>query len=303
MTTISQSSDRPRLIVTGATGFVGSKLVAIAKSKSIDVLPVIRSEEKGARLGLEKWILFSELTNSKLVEAGFESSVVVHLIGSSRDEEDCSLRESIVKTTETVITLAKEAGIKRLIYLSGFGTTLNSSEIYFRSKAEAENLIKASGIPYIIFRSSYILGLGDELTPYLIDQLKKGEVEIPGDGSYRFQPIFIEDLAEVIINAVRLEVDESYSYDLLGPEITFLEYVNLLSSRCAPKATIKLEKLETFIRRAIFSADPIFTTGELSVLICDLIGPVTESYLGVRIRGVEEVLDTWINQANPINTG
>ena len=70
----------------------------------------------------------------------------------------------------------------------------------------------------------------------------------------------------------------------------------MLASRVAPHATLHYEKLETFIRRATFSPDPTFTTGELAVLISDLVGPTTETCLGVRVRSLEETLDSWIDQ-------
>jgi nucleoside-diphosphate-sugar epimerase len=296
MTSNSSPSSTPKLIVTGATGFIGSRLVSAAKSGGLDVLSIIRSKEKGSQPGVEKWGLFRELNSRNLVESGFESAVIVHLVGSSRDEEDCSLQESIVGTTKTIVAVAKQARIKRIVYLSGYGITQDSSVTYFKLKAEAESIIQNSGIPFILFRPSYILGPGDEVTPFLVQELEKGYIEIPGDGSYRFQPIYVEDMVDIIINAASVGNDDSYSYDVLGSIISFSTYVNMLAARVAPQANIHQEKLETFIRRATFSPDPVFTTGELAILICDLVGPVTESCLGVRIRSLEETLDSWIGQ-------
>ena len=295
--TTESSSDDMRFVVTGASGFLGSNVLAVAKSRGLSALPVIRTKEKGERRGFKTWLLFQELTGQKLVDTGFDSSVIVHLIGSSRDEEDCSLAQSIVATTKIVVAISKQAGIRRIVYLSGYGITHNSSDAYFKLKAEAESIIQDSGIPYIILRPSYVLGPGDEITPYLVEELMKGKVEIPGDGSYRFQPIYVKDMVDIIINAASLRDGESYSYNVLGPAISFSTYVKMLASRVAPHATLHYEKLETFIRRATLSADPTFTTGELAVLICDLVGPATESCLGVRIRSLEETLDSWINQA------
>ena len=292
-------SDDLRYVVTGASGFLGSHLMAAAKSRGLNVLPVIRSAQKGKLLGVKRWILFQELTAQKLVDAGFDSSVIVHLIGSSRDEEDCSLQQSIVATTRTVAAVAKQARIKRIVYLSGYGISRESSEAYFKLKAEAESIIQNSGIPYTLFRPSYILGPGDELTPYLVEELEKGLVEIPGDGSYRFQPIYVGDAVDIIMNAASLRNGESYEYDVLGPVISFSTYVKMLAARIAPQATIRYEKLESFIRRATLSSDPTFTIGELAILISDLVGPVTESCLGVRIRSLEETLDSWVNQTVP----
>lgn len=296
MATIVLSSDDLRFVVTGASGFLGSHVVAAAKSRGLKVLPIIRSIEKGERLGFERWILFQELTCEKLVNAGFDSSVIFHLIGSSRDEEDCSLEQSIVTTTKTVVAVAKQTGIKRIVYLSGYGITRDSSDAYFKLKAEAESIIQHSGIPYTLFRPSYILGPGDEITPYLVQELEKGYLQIPGDGSYRLQPVYVDDMVDIIMKAASLRNRESHEYDVLGPVISFSSYVKMLAARVAPQATLQYEKLESFIRRATLSADPTFTTGELAILICDLVGPVTESCLGVRIRSLEETLDSWISQ-------
>jgi len=299
MTTTAQPSSELKLIVTGATGFIGSRLVASAKSKGIATLPVVRSVEKARQLGFERWLLFEELDRRKLVEAGVDYSVLVHLVGASRDEPGCSLRDSIVKTTERVVSVAQGAEVQRLVYMSGYGVSHDSSEVYFRSKAEAEKIVQDSGIPYIILRASYVLGPGDEITPHLLQEFQSGLVEIPGDGSYRFQPVYVEDVIDVIIRAASLEENESYSIDLLGPAISFSTYVDLLSARFGEHAIIRHEKFETFIRRATLSSDPVFTTSELAILACDLVGPVTENCLGVRIRGIEETLDGWVKTIDP----
>ncbi len=239
MTSNSCASAALKIVVTGATGFIGGRLIASTKLRECELLPVIRSKEKAALLGIDKWILFQELTQKSIVDAGFESSVIVHLIGSSRDEEGCSLRESIVATTEAVVTVARETRSKRVLYLSGYGITPDSSDAYFKSKAEAEKIIQDSGIPYTLFRPSYILGPGDELTPYLVQELEKGSIEIPGDGSYRLQPVYVEDMVDIIINAGHVTDNESYSYDILGPVISLSGYVRMLAARVAPQATFR----------------------------------------------------------------
>lgn len=294
----ARSRDELRLIVTGASGFIGGELVEAAVLQDIQVLSVVRSEARASRLHGKLFLLFEDLTARRIIRAGFESSVLVHLVGNSRDDKGCSVWESNVATTELIVKIARQARIARIVYMSGYGVTSNSSETYFRAKAEAENIIRRSGIPYVIFRSSYVLGFGDELTPYLVRELRKGEVEIPGDGSYRIQPLYIKDLREIILNAARLQGRDGFLFDLLGSVISYKGYVELLARRFAPTAIIKHCKLEMFLQRATSSADPIFTSGELAVLVCDIVGPVTQKCLGVRIRGIEETLDEWIPQLN-----
>ncbi len=84
MTTTDPAIPARKLVVTGATGFVGSQLVAMAKSKGIATLPVVRSVEKAKRLGIDRWLLFEEFSRQKLAQTGFDSSTVVHLIVAVR---------------------------------------------------------------------------------------------------------------------------------------------------------------------------------------------------------------------------
>jgi uncharacterized protein YbjT (DUF2867 family) len=294
MITAEQPPSQIKLTVTGATGFIGRRLVASAESKGHEVLAVVRSEQKATVLGIHKRMLFQELTGQNVSNAGFDSSVIVHLIGSSRDEADSSLYQSIVATTKTIVDVAQHAAIRRIIYLSGYGITNNTTDTYFKLKSEAESIIQNSGVPCTVFRPSYILGPGDEITPYLVEELEKGHLDVPGDGSYRFQPIYVGDMVDIIINSASVEDDKNYSYDILGPVLSFSTYVKMIAARVSPEATISYEKLEDFIREATLSPDPTFTTGELAILILDLVGPVAESCLGVRIRSLEETLDSWI---------
>ena len=279
-----------RIVLTGATGFVGRHFFTRYKNCDPNIVPVVRSTEKGITLGVENFLVFHEMTGGMLNDKGLKSSCLIHLIGASRDERNCSMWDSIVETTRSVILAARESDIQRIIYLSGYGVNAQSAEGNYMAKWEAEEIIRSSGIPYTIFRCSYILGPGDELTPYLIEQLKEGRVEIPGDGSYRIQPLHIDDVVSVLYNATKEETFKSHTFNLLGCPITYANFVELLASKIYPKAVISHVDLETFIRRAISSPDPDFTTSELAVLIGDRVGPPTVTCLGVKIRGIEEIV-------------
>lgn len=123
-----------------------------------------------------------------------------------------------------------------------------------------------------------------------MEQLQKGHVEIPGDGSYRIQPLYISDVVSILLNAAMDDSTKSHTLDVLGTPITYARFIRLLASKLAPEALISSVDLETFIRRATFSLDPQFTTGELAVLMCDQVGPPSVSCLGVRLRAVEDFI-------------
>jgi len=236
-------------------------------------------------------LVFDELTGTRLASAGFFGSCIIHLIGPSGDDAGQSIWDSIVGTTETIISVAKEANCKRIVYLSGYGVTDETTYTFFKAKAEAERVIQSSKIPYSIFRCSYILGDGDELTPAIVEALRKGRIEIPGDGLYRLQPLYIADVVQVINNAALQTTSQSAIIDLLGEPISYQQFVTRLASRIRPEAEIVLVPMEEFLRRAIYCPDPDFDLNELAILVCDKVGSRTNTCFGVDLTSLGKLID------------
>ena len=236
-------------------------------------------------------MLFKELTANTLFNLGSEGATLVHLIGASRDYGDNSMWESIVGTTDVVARVAKRAGVRRIVYLSGYGVCAGSTEPYFRAKYRAEALIGTAGVPHTIFRSSYVLGRGDELVPQLVDALRRGNVEVPGSGLYRMQPLHVADVVAVLMAAAEEGSNLSCVIPLLGEQIAYIDFVRVVASRVAPDAKIVTVDLERFIQQIVGSTDPILSMSELCVLICDCVGPPTLTCLGRRLGNVDSVIE------------
>lgn len=289
------------VVLAGATGFVGRHVLAECRTRQINTLSVVRSKRKAIDLGIESWATFEGLTGKKLKAIGIDSPILINVVGSSRDEPNSSIWQAIVESTKTLTKIANDAGIRKVVYLSGYGITGNSSDHYFRAKAAAEEIIRACGIPYVIVKTSYILGPGDELTPSVLKALHGGRIEVPGDGSYRIQPIYVRDVAKILLNAA---FDEMHNVDcnVLGPVMTYLQYVDTLAQRVAPSVVRDFVGLDIFLRRALLCACPALTTGELALLVSDLVGQVTGSCFGAEVRSVEEALNEWLPEAMALTT-
>ena len=283
------------IILTGASGFIGRHFFPRYKNHSNNLIPVVREAEQAEDIGAKEVILFNEMTGRKLNEINLRSASLIHLIGTSRDSKKCSMWDSIVGTAKTTVEAAREASIRRILYLSGYGVSSQSSEGYFLAKWNAEEIIRTSGIPYTIFRCSYILGSSDELTPYLIEGIKKGQVEIPGDGSYRIQPLHVDDVTDILWDAAQEQTAKNYTIDLLGHSITFINFVKLLAKKLNAEITISNIDFATLMKQSVFSPDANFTTSELAVLICDHIGPPSKTCFGVRIKNIEDIIENLVD--------
>jgi uncharacterized protein YbjT (DUF2867 family) len=143
-----------------------------------------------------------------------------------------------VQNITTLIEAARQAGVRRFVHLSHVNVSAASPLPYFRGKGVIEDTLRASGLAYAIVRPSLIFGPEDILINNIAWSLRKFPVfAIPGSGEYRLQPTFVEDLADLVVNAAR-EAGNIDS-DVVGPEIfTFNELVRLLARKVGGTARI-----------------------------------------------------------------
>ena len=130
------------LVIAGSTGFIGRHLLRRCRDSSIDTLLLVRPGQVNSPFGHGVDVVdLLEATQHIPSRSDLEDTCLVHLIGASRDSSQASVWHSNVETTRVLIGIAEAAGLRRILYLSGYGVTLDSSDAYFRSKAEAERLL------------------------------------------------------------------------------------------------------------------------------------------------------------------
>ena len=134
-----------------------------------------------------------------------------------------------VENTRKLVQAAARAGVQRIVHISITNPSPDSKLPYFWGKAANEQAVIESGIPYAILRPTVLFGAEDILINNIAWLLRRFPVfAVPGDGKYRLQPVFVDDLAE-------LAVDVGYTQsnillDAVGPDVfTFEELVRLIS--------------------------------------------------------------------------
>ncbi len=169
-----------------------------------------------------------------------------------------------------MVEKSRQAGIKKIIYNSGLGVHKNTTVGYFISKLKAEHAIINSGLEYTIFRPSYIVGKDDPLTKNLKNQINKGTIKLPGSAKYRMQPITVNDVSEIICQAVMCDSYKNKILDLVGPKVvTFGEYIKKFNRRLAK--TEKLD-LEYAYKYAMNNPDSLYGFDDLNIMIGDFVG-------------------------------
>jgi len=254
------------IVVTGANGFVGKNLRNFLHKNKINVLGV-------SRKNFRKHASEVKITSTNLLEPKLQTKLknydaLIHLIGIGRQSPKSTFEEINLNLTKNVIKACKNAGIKKIIFISGLGVSKNNQSAYFVSKYKAEREIVNSGLDYTIFRASYIIGKTDYLTRALSEQMKKGVIVIPGSGKYRLQPIFVLDVAKIILEAVLEKKFSKKILDLAGPQkIRFEDFVKLF----AKNTSVKIQKvsLESAYDEAKRNPRSVYGLESLNILVGD----------------------------------
>ena len=279
----------PSVVISGANGFVGRNVGMFLSKNGFQTTSLVR---KGRTVNFGDIITTENLSENNLASKIQGSDAFLHLIGQGRQTVDFDYGSVNVSLARNAVALCKKAKIKKIIYISGLGVDKNTTLGYFISKYKAEQEIVRSGLDYTIFRASYIIGSDDPLSENLEQQIKKGQMVIPGSGNYRFQPIFVYDVADVVIQSVIGKKFSNKIIDLVGPQIVSYDtFVKKFLGR--RKIKIKKIDFETAYHDALHNKGP-FGVDDLSIMAGDYIGDHKKlaSLTKMRFTRYDEVLQS-----------
>lgn len=219
--------------IAGGTGFIGKHLVSVLSSSGYGVRCLVRTEDKAAvckKAGFEA--AMGDITDRESLNGRLDGcDIVVHLVGIIEEKREMTFERVHVEGTKNLIDEAKKANVKHIFYQSALGASVNSWARYYKTKAEAEEIVRTSGIPYTIFRPSLVIGDKDGFTEKLKELVRLGPiVPVPGDGKAKFQPIYVGDWVKCFMtlfsNGSRITVHGSRIYEFGGPEhLTYNEII------------------------------------------------------------------------------
>ena len=146
--------------------------------------------------------------------------------------------DKAVENTKILIDSAKEAGVKRIVHVSITNPSKNSRYPYFRGKARIEEAIRSSGIPYTILRPPLLFGYDGILINNIAWILRNYPLfMIPGNGEYKVQPVFVEDLADAAILESKKKGNKVLS--IIGPEtFTYNDLISIIANKVKSSAHI-----------------------------------------------------------------
>jgi NADH dehydrogenase len=208
---------------------VGGHVVHELRGRDLPVRCLVRDLRKGAKLaawGCE--LAEGDVTDAASLRAAVQGvEEVVHLVAirQGRPEE---FQGIMVEGTRLLLAAAKDAGVRRFVHMSALGTSEETKDLvpYYGAKWENEQQVQGSGIPYVIFRPSFVFGEDGGILPTFAKLAKLAPVTpIIGSGRQRIQPIWADDLANYFAEAVRREDVVGRAFELGGPDaVTWNEF-------------------------------------------------------------------------------
>ena len=262
-------------VVTGAFGYTGKYIARRLLANGIRVKTLTGHPERTNPFGGQVVAVpFNFNDPPALIDqlSGASTLYNTYWVRFSRGEVTF---DRAVENTRTLIQAAKDAGVGRIVHVSITNPSLNSSLPYFRGKAQVEEAIIDSGISYAIIRPTVIFGIEDILINNIAWLLRRFPLfVVPGGGGYRFQPIFVEDLAGLAVDAG--EKEDNLVLDAAGREpYTFDEFVRLVGQTMGsrskivhlpPALALGLSKIVGY-----FLGDVVLTRDEVTGLTSDLL--------------------------------
>jgi NADH dehydrogenase len=227
------SGSKLSVFLTGGTGFAGRHIARQTAERGHRLRALVREPESaGSLTELGAELVEGDVTGDEgLDEAMAGCDVVIHLVGIIRERPPEQTFENVhTRGTQRVLEAAQRADVGKFILMSALGAKTDGTA-YQRTKYEAEEVVRRSGIPYVIFRPSVIVGPDGEFMRLLLRVVRRLRlIPVIGDGRYRLQPVDVADLAEVFVQAAERENLRNESFDIGGPHK--LTYNRLLEIIC-----------------------------------------------------------------------
>ena len=205
----------PRLLVTGANGHLGRRLLHDAPA-SWQTRALVRSERARTMLGDHDDVHVVDYGDrSGLVEVCAGCDAVAHLVGIIKEGRGVSYQSAHVDATQALLDACAASGVGRIVYLSILGADVDSRHACLASKGEAEALIRQSGIASLVLRIPMVLGEGDYATAALLANARR-RVAVTFRASSLEQPIYAGDVVDAMLATLATNAPNGV-LELAGP--------------------------------------------------------------------------------------
>ena len=297
-----------RVTVFGGSGFLGRQIVKCLAAEGTNVRVAVRHPERASllkgfardsQIELVRADVWDESTVARAVK---KSTWVINTVGHYMEKSGATFDAIHGQGAHNVARQAGNAGVERLIHISGVGADPASDSPYVRARGIGEDLVKGAFEGVTILRPSVIFGPDDSFFNTLAG-LARQMLVLPlfGRGRTKLQPVFVGDVAEACVRVLADPSTQGKLYELGGPRIyTYKTLMNLVLEHVGKRRAlvpVPFFVWDTLAALLSVLANPPLTRDQVKLMKSDnVVGEtaLTLEDLGIDPTPVEEVLPTYI---------
>jgi uncharacterized protein YbjT (DUF2867 family) len=290
------------LLLTGATGSIGSRLLPLLLESGEDVRCLVREPRRlGARRVDVQIALgdLGEMSDPYLVRQALRGvDTVIHLAATIRDQPPKRIEELNGLATVRLLRAAERSGVERFHFFSALDAAAAQRTRFFRAKWVAEQAVASSPLRATVFAPSIVYDHSDPWITLLKRFSFLPVLPVSGSGRGEFQPIWAEDVARCVVAALAREAQPRY--ELAGPETLSYDQMSDLVSRVAgrPRPLVHLPlpliRSSLIALRTVFGESVFATWEEAELMEVSMVserGTADVQALGVEPRRMSDVLE------------
>jgi uncharacterized protein YbjT (DUF2867 family) len=292
------------VVITGANSAVGQAILRWANKSGAPAkfIAAVRSsravEQIRSQIGNVDGVVRISYGEASSLDAAFRgASAVIHLAGILVEQRDSTYEQANVESTRSVIDAAKRNRIEKLVLVSATGADESSGNRFYRTKGQAEALVRVAGLRYTILRVPLLLGPGTAGAAGLRRQLNGGKAKLIDGGLNLQQPLHVADLARAAVAAAtQLSTTENHILELVGPlslpERELVERAARLLGRTIEIRSVPKWLLSPALAVRERFAEGGFSRDTLQVVTTDthLDPQPAARELGIELTGIDEMI-------------
>jgi uncharacterized protein YbjT (DUF2867 family) len=204
-----------RVLVAGASGFVGGRLCPALEEAGHEVRAMTRHPERYRGAGEP---VAGDVHDAESLATALAGCEAAYYLVHSRDDPDFERRDA--EAARTFAAAAADAAVARIVYMGGLGDDADDLSAHLRSRREVEKLLGSAGVPVTTLRAGIIIGHGGiswEMTRQLVERLPA--MITPRWVSTRTQPIAVADVVRYLVGVLEVPETAGRAFDVGGPEV------------------------------------------------------------------------------------
>lgn len=290
------------LLLTGATGSVGSRLLPLLLERGEEVRCLVREPRRLGQSRVDVQIALGdlgEMSDPYLVRQALRGvDTVVHMAASIRDQPPHRIEELNGLASLRLLRAAERSGVGSFVFFSALNASAAQRTRFFRAKWLAERAVASSPLQTTIFAPSIVYDRSDPWITLLRRFSFLPVMPVSGDGQARFQPIWAQDVARCVVAA--LAGGERRRYELAGPQVLSYDDMSDLVSRIAGRPRPLVHLPLSLVRAGLIAmrsllGEAVFATWEeaelMEVSMVSERGVADAEELGVEPRKMADVLE------------